>query len=102
KRLQDGAIGDIVYARVYWNGAGVWMNPRQQNQTEMEYQLRNWYYFNWLCGDHIVEQHIHNLDVINWLKGKYPVRANGMGGHEVRRGKDYGEIFHHQYVELEY
>ncbi len=102
QRLQDGGIGDIVYARVYWNGAGVWVNPRQAQQTEMEYQMRNWYYFNWLCGDHICEQHIHNLDVINWLKGKPPVRANGMGGREVRKGKDFGQIFDHHYVEFEY
>ncbi len=102
QRLQDGAIGDIVYARVYWNGAGVWVKPRQAQQTEMEYQMRNWYYFNWLCGDHITEQHIHNLDVINWLKGKPPVRANGMGGRQVRTGKEFGQIFDHHYVEFEY
>ena len=68
----------------------------------MEYQMRNWYYFNWLCGDHIVEQHIHNLDVINWLKDAYPVKANGMGGRQVRTGKDYGEIYDHHAVEFEY
>ena len=102
KRLQDGAIGDIVGARAYWNGAGVWTRPRRPGQTEMEYQVRNWYYFNWLCGDHIVEQHIHNLDVINWLKGGYPVRANGMGGRQVRTGKDHGEIFDHHFVEFTY
>jgi len=102
KRLQDGAIGDIVASRVYWNGAGVWVRPRKEGQTEMQYQMRNWYYFNWLCGDHIVEQHIHNLDVINWLKGAYPVRCEGMGGRQVRTGKDTGEIFDHHAVEYEY
>ena len=102
KRLHDGAIGDIVAARAYWNSSGVWTRPRRPEQNEMEYQVRNWYYFNWLCGDHIVEQHIHNLDVINWLKGGYPVRANGMGGRQVRTGKDHGEIFDHHYVEYTY
>src|SRR5579872_4084229 len=68
KRLKDGAIGDIHTARVYWNGGGVWVRGRKEGMSEMEYQIWNWYYFNWLCGDHIVEQHIHNLDVINWLK----------------------------------
>lgn len=102
KRLQDGEIGDIHTARVYWNGGGVWVRPRQPNQTEMEYQMRNWYYFNWLSGDHIVEQHIHNLDVINWLKGGYPVRAHGLGGRQVRIGKDFGEIYDHHAVEFEY
>jgi predicted dehydrogenase len=95
-------IGDITAAQAWWNSDGVWVNRRKYNQTEMEYQMRNWYYFNWLCGDHITEQHIHNIDVINWFKGAYPVRAQGMGGREVRNGKDHGEIFDHHYVEFEY
>lgn len=103
KRLQDGAIGDIHTTRVYWNGGGVWERPRLEGQTEMEFQVRNWYYFNWLSGDHIVEQHIHNLDVVNWLKGAYPVRAHGMGGREFRKGKPvFGEIYDHHAVEFEY
>ena len=102
QRLQDGAIGGLLSSRVYWNGGGVWTRPRQAEQTEMEYQMRNWYYFNWLCGDHIVEQHIHNLDVINWLKGAYPVSAHGIGGRQVRTGKDHGQIFDHHAVEYTY
>jgi predicted dehydrogenase len=102
QRLKDGAIGDIHTARVYWNDQGVWVHHRKPSETEMEYQMRNWYYFNWLCGDHIVEQHIHNLDVINWLKDAHPVRAQGQGGRQVRVGKEYGEIFDHHYVEFEY
>ncbi len=101
-RVHGGKIGDIVAAQAYWNGAGVWVRPREANQTEMEYQMRNWYYFNWLCGDHIVEQHIHNLDVINWVKQGYPVSAQGMGGREVRNGMDHGEIFDHHFVEFTY
>jgi predicted dehydrogenase len=95
-------IGDITSAQAWWNGDGVWVNPRKYNQTEMEYQMRNWYYFNWLCGDHIVEQHIHNIDVVNWFKGGYPVKAQGMGGRQVRKGKDHGEIYDHHYVEFHY
>jgi len=109
KRLHDGAIGDIVAMRVYWNGNTPWVKPRAELEkkygrklTEMEYQMRNWYYFVWICGDHIVEQHIHNLDVANWVKNGYPVRAWGMGGVETRKGPDYGEIFDHHAVELEY
>jgi predicted dehydrogenase len=102
KQVQDGAIGDITMLRVYWNGAGVWVRPRQADQTEMEYQMRNWYYHNWLCGDHIVEQHIHNLDVGNWFKDALPVKAQGMGGREVRTGDEYGEIYDHHAVEFEY
>jgi myo-inositol 2-dehydrogenase/D-chiro-inositol 1-dehydrogenase len=109
KRLQDGAIGDIIATRAYWNGNTPWVRKRADLEkaagrklTEMEYQMRNWYYFNWICGDHITEQHIHNLDVINWLKDGFPVKANGMGGAEVRVGKDFGEIFDHHAVEFEY
>ena len=100
--LHEGAIGDIMASRVYWNSAGVWVRPREEGQTEMEYQMRNWYYFNWLCGDHITEQHIHNLDVSNWVMQAHPVRASGMGGREVRTGLDHGEIFDHHFVEFEY
>jgi predicted dehydrogenase len=102
KKYKEGLVGDIVSAQAWWNNEGVWVNPRKYNQTEMEYQMRNWYYFNWLCGDHITEQHIHNIDVINWFKGSYPVKAQGMGGREVRKGKDFGEIFDHHYVEFQY
>ncbi len=96
------SIGDITSAQAWWNNDGVWVNKRKYGQTEMEYQMRNWYYFNWLCGDHIVEQHIHNIDVINWFKGGFPVKAQGMGGRQVRKGKDHGEIFDHHFVEFTY
>jgi len=109
QRLHDGAIGDIVATRAYWNGSTPWVHPRKELEkqygrplTEVEYQMRNWYYFVWLCGDHICEQHIHNLDVINWIKNGHPVKARGNGGCETRKGKDYGEIFDHHVVEFEY
>ncbi len=102
KRIHDGAIGDIVALRCYWSDAGVWTRPREQGQTEMQYQMRNWYYFNWLCGDHITEQHIHNLDVCNWLMGAYPSTAQGMGGRQVRTSKEHGQIYDHHFVEFVY
>jgi len=102
KRVNDGMIGEITSGQVWWNSDGVWVNPRQPGQTEMEYQMRNWYYFNWLCGDHINEQHIHNIDVMNWFKGAYPVKAQGMGGRQVRTGEAFGEIYDHHYVEFHY
>ncbi|MCH5717166.1 Gfo/Idh/MocA family protein [Niabella hibiscisoli] len=95
-------IGDITSAQAWWNNDGVWVKERQAGQTEMEYQMRNWYYFNWLCGDHIVEQHVHNIDVINWFKGGYPVKAQGLGGRQVRTDKKYGEIYDHHFVEFHY
>ncbi len=83
-------------------GAAVWVRPRSRRQTELEYQLRNWYYFTWLGGDHLVEQHIHNLDVINWLVQDHPIEAQGQGGRELRRGVDNGQIFDHHMVEFTY
>lgn len=100
--VEAGKIGQIVSAQVQWNGGGVWVRPRTPAQTEMEYQMRNWYYFNWLCGDHIAEQHVHNLDAANWMIGEVPVSAEGMGGREVRKGKNYGEIYDHHYVLYRY
>jgi len=101
-RVKNGAIGDITSGQVWWNNEGVWVKMREPAQTEMEYQMRNWYYFNWLCGDHINEQHIHNIDVMNWFKGSYPVKAQGMGGRQVRTGKEFGEIYDHHFVEFHY
>jgi predicted dehydrogenase len=101
-RIHDGAIGEIVASRVYWNMGALWVKKRVPGESEMEYQMRNWYYFNWLCGDHIVEQHVHNLDVGNWAKQAYPIRAYGSGGRQVRVGADYGEIYDHHVVEFEY
>lgn len=103
ERIWDGALGsDMQYSRVYWNSGGVWTRPREPQQTEMEYQMRNWYYFTWLCGDHIVEQHIHNLDVSNWIKQGHPVKANGMGGRAIRTGREHGQIYDHHAVEYTY
>lgn len=109
QRIHDGEIGDVVGMRCYWDGNTPWVRSRESEEkkagrkiTEMEYQMRNWYYFVWLCGDHINEQHIHNIDVINWIKNGHPVRAQGMGGRQLRIGPDYGEIFDHHFVEFEY
>lgn len=102
EKIKNNDIGKIMAGQVYWNSSGVWVRPREAGQSEMEYQMRNWYYFNWLCGDHILEQHIHNIDVANWFVGEYPISAQGMGGRQVRTGKDHGEIFDHHFVEFKY
>lgn len=101
-RLHDGMIGEPIFARAYWNGSGVWTRPRRPNQTELEYQINNWYYFNWLSGDHITEQHIHNLDIINWAMNEFPIEAQGQGGRQVRSGASTGEIYDHHMVEYTY
>jgi predicted dehydrogenase len=102
QRLKEGAIGKVLFYRCYWNSSGVWTRPRETGWSEMTYQMRNWYYFNWLCGDHIVEQHIHNLDVCNWIQGGPPASAQGQGGRAVRTGPDTGEIYDHHMVEFTY
>ena len=102
QQVHDGAIGDIAFLRAYGNNDGVWVKTRQPGQSEMEYQMRNWYYFNWLCGDLIVEQTVHALDLVNWAKNDHPVEAQGMGGRQVRIGPDYGEIYDHHAVEYTY
>ena len=101
KRIHDGAIGDVIAQRVYWNGGGIWYRNRQPDMTEMEFQVHNWYHFNWLSGDQICEQHIHNLDVGCWVKGAYPVECNGMGGREQRMDGDAtkSQIFDHTFCE---
>lgn len=101
-KLQSGDIGDIINMRAYFNTGGVWVRDRKSGMTEMEYQVWNWYYFNWLSGDHIVEQHVHDLDLMNWLKGSHPVKAQGMGGRQTRTGNEYGQIFDHHFVEYQY
>lgn len=102
KRIQDGAIGDIICSRVYWNGGGIWYRNRKEGMTEMEFQTNNWYHFNWLSGDQICEQHIHNIDVGCWVKGAYPVECNGMGGRELRMDGDASksQIFDHTFCEF--
>jgi myo-inositol 2-dehydrogenase / D-chiro-inositol 1-dehydrogenase len=102
RRLHDGAIGDLRMLRCYWNGATIKQPVDRAGLTELEYQVRNWYFFHWLSGDHIVEQHVHNLDVCNWLMNDHPESAMGMGGRLLRVGKDYGDIFDHHAVEYTY
>ena len=102
KMIHDGAIGDIVAARCYWNQGGLWKKDRQASWSDLEWQLRNWLYFTWLSGDHIVEQHVHNLDVVNWAMKGHPTSATGMGGRQSRTSPDYGHIFDHFAIDYEY
>jgi predicted dehydrogenase len=102
KRIHDGAIGDIVSAQCYWNMGGLWVSQRQPGQSDVEWQIRNWLYFTWLSGDHICEQHVHNIDVINWAFGALPETVHGVGGRQYRTGPEYGNIFDHFGVEFVY
>jgi predicted dehydrogenase len=103
KRLHDGAIGDIVTLLANDYRGPIWVRPREADWTDMHWQMRNWYYFTWLSGDFIVEQHVHFLDVCAWaMQDKYPVRAMGTGGRQVRSGAEYGHIYDHFSVVYEY
>jgi predicted dehydrogenase len=102
KRIHEGAIGELVGGQCYWNQGDLWVKPREPGMSEMEWQCRNWLYFTWLSGDHIVEQHVHNIDVINWAFRALPVKVMGMGGRQARTGPEYGNIYDHFAVEFEY
>lgn len=102
KRIHDGAIGEVVGGQVYWNQGAIWARPRQPGWSDTEYQVRNWYHFLWLCGDHIVEQHVHNLDVACWAIGSHPVRAVGMGGRQVISEPERGQSYDHFAVDYEF
>ena len=103
KRIHDGAIGEIVSAQCYWNQGDLWVKKRQPGQGDVEWQIRNWLYFTWLSGDHICEQHVHNIDVVNWaFKDVLPEQVHGQGGRQFRTGPEHGNIFDHFGVEFFY
>jgi len=102
KRIHDGALGEVMYLKAFWNQGAIW-HRGDNGETDMEKQLRNWYHYVWLCGDHIVEQHLHNIDVCNWvMKNEHPIKAYaGIGGRQSLGDKS-GQIFDHFAVEFEY
>jgi predicted dehydrogenase len=102
KRIHDGAIGRITSGQVFWNQGGLWSRERTPEWSDTEWQIRNWLYFTWLSGDHIVEQHVHNIDVANWVLGAHPVKAIGVGGRQWRTQPVYGHIYDHFAVDFEY
>lgn len=102
RRIHDGAIGDILSGQVFWNQGGLWVRERKPEWTDAEWQIRNWLYFTWLSGDHIVEQHVHNIDVANWVLGAHPSKATGMGGRQWRTEPRYGHIYDHFAIDYEY
>jgi predicted dehydrogenase len=102
KRVHDGWIGEIVAGRAYYNTGTLWHKPRKANESEIEWQIRNWLYFDWLSGDHFVEQHIHTIDVTDWVMNGRPVKAVGVGGRQVRTGEQFGNIYDHFSIDYEY
>lgn len=102
KRIQDGEIGDVVSASDYYMIGPVKLVKREEGQTEMEYQMRNWRHFNWLWAGSPAGLQIHNTDIVNWVKGSYPVKTNALGGRAAFKGPDHGDIFDHFFIEYEY
>ena len=110
KRIRAGDIGEIVAGQCYWNMGALWIERAAQNWadriikkwSDMEWQVRNWLFTVWCSGDHIVEQHVHNLDVLNWAMGSHPVKCMGMGGRAARTDPMFGNVFDHFAVEYEY
>jgi len=101
-RVREGLAGDIIGGQVYWNGGSIWYRGRQKDQNELQFQVNNWYHFNWLCGDHICEQHVHNIDVANWMLDKLPESAFGVGGRQNRVPGQPSEIYDHHAVNFTY
>ena len=99
KQVATGAIGDIVSANVYWNGSHLWYRKPDPKWSEMEYMIRDWVNWCWLSGDHIVEQHVHNLDVVGWFTGLHPVKAVGFGS---RQRRVTGDQFDNFSIDFEY
>lgn len=103
RRIHDGALGEIEALQATDLRGSIWVKPREAGMTDMEWQMRNWYYFTWLSGDFNVEQHVHFLDVCAWIMGdRYPARCYGMGGRQVRTGPEFGHIYDHFSVVYEY
>jgi myo-inositol 2-dehydrogenase / D-chiro-inositol 1-dehydrogenase len=102
QRVHDGAIGDVLSGQVFWNQGGLWNHAREASWSDAEWQIRNWLYFTWLSGDHIVEQHVHNIDVANWILNGHPVKAIGVGGRQWRTDPKYGHIYDHFGIDFEY
>jgi predicted dehydrogenase len=98
KQVHSGMIGEIVGGNVYWNGSIPWFRTKQPGMTDMEWMIRDWVNWTWLSGDHLVEQHVHNLDVFNWFTGSKPVKAVGFGARHRRPTGDQFDIFSIDYV----
>jgi predicted dehydrogenase len=104
KRIHEGMIGNVTAMQVYWIGDYGYYPAviRKPEWSDMEWQIRNWNYFTWLSGDHIVEQHVHNLDIAHWIMKGPPIKAIALGGRQQRTGPEFGHIYDHFSVEFEY
>lgn len=96
QKIHDGAIGDLRVLQHNYLTGGLWTRPRKPEWTDMEFQVRNWLYYYWLSGDHIVEQHIHSIDKMMWLMNDVPpVSVMATGGRIQRTAPQYGNVYDH-------
>ena len=102
KRVQDGTIGKLVSANCYYNTGLLWSRERQPSWSDLEFQMRNWLYYTWLSGDHLVEQAIHNVDTFVWAFNAHPVRAVALGGRQTRTDPIFGHIYDHFTIDYEF
>ena len=102
RRIHEGQIGEVLSGAITFNTGYLWSYERKPEMSDMEWQIRNWYYFDWLSGDHIVEQHVHQHDVADWVLRARPVSATAVGGRQVRTEPLWGNIFDHFCVDYEY
>lgn len=98
RRVLNGEIGEITGAHIIRNGGALWFRSRRPEWSDMEYMLRNWVNFCWLSGDHIAEQFIHEIDVMNWYMREYPIKATGWGGRQRRVTGDQYDFFSIEYL----
>jgi predicted dehydrogenase len=101
-QIHDGYFGDIVAGYSYYNTNGLWHHARKPEWSDVEWQIRNWLYFNWLSGDHVVEQNVHRIDIQNWVMKGPPVSAYAMGGRQARVDPMYGHVYDHFAIEYVY
>jgi predicted dehydrogenase len=105
EKILNGEVGEIMAARAYWCGTLPFAHEREEGWSDLEYQLRNWYNYVWTCGDNIVEQHVHNIDVINWAMNAHPVKCFASGGRTWKPldvNNKYGNIWDSFSVDYEY
>ncbi len=99
QKIQEGMIGEITGGNVYWNGGMLWYKEREKGWSDMEWMIRDWVNWEWLSGDHIVEQHVHNIDVFNWMIGyKHPIKATAFGSRQRRITGDQYDNFSVDFV----
>lgn len=103
QKIHDGAVGEIIAARAYWCGGLPFVKDRRPEWSDLEYRIRNWINYCWISGDNIVEQHVHNLDIMNWVMGTHPESVFASGGRAWKpREEKFGDLYDNFSCDYEY